>query len=227
MRLSQTSFHAFVPMLEQYFQMAITVEPVSELIDFYRNVLGGKDYPKGSSQESICIGLENYSGEDYLLITEVKDVIEFSKILSPFHLGSDHFGYLNNVKENNPIILTTLQTHHKELEAIYEMAVPSVAVHLIKFDSGNCLPTILECSNPLLKYIKKTEIVVNPNENTNLEELIAARILVKYKTRCFEPSDDNYSNEYDEIYHLANIFGIPVVTAISAGELKVINMLYE
>lgn len=197
--------YAFIPLLESHFRCrlilpedAIFVQLRSYIEDTFLPT-PTSNYPLGGY---LTIGFANITGKTTILfIHTVADVIALSK--------SHPRNYIFTV-------VTNLVTHLHELRKLgYDTELIKIKVPQLKF------------SGLANKWqIPGSGIFINPTSTTEVFEMLKSKAFVQFK-EAYEPGDDNYANEYNEIYQLANIFKVPVYTAITHAELETITELIK
>lgn len=203
MKLINPCNEAFVPLLEDYFIESIYVPITSESkILKYHRLLHEKQKNIISRDKNICIGVDAYdSSVDYLFVWQVSDVI---KLVTNTGLIS-----MDRVK-----IICNLETHFHELIAAGYI-VESVYQKL-----GRNLP-IINFKDPDFAMLTKSRssVMINPTSKSN-EDIFNCIAFIKFRENAFEPSDDNYSNEFCEVYQMATIIGVEVYTTTSKEEVN-------
>ncbi len=108
------------------------------------------------------------------------------------------------------MILCNLVTHHEEVKKL------GYNCELIAKEEDTRLPIL----DRIPELEEKYGYIVNPclDKNT-IEELSSAKYFIKNKEDGYNWDNNNYSDEYCEIFHLANIFGAKVRTSITNAEL--------
>lgn len=189
----------FVPLLEFYLleKLNFTVNPKSEVIDHYRNY--NKSFTSNGiyKDKVISLDIDNPIDSDYILVTEVKEVIAL------INSGSN---------SNSPRILCNLVTHYRELIAA------GFECELVNKGNESRLPTL---KSP--KHENTMGPCINPDIDTDIKELKGAKYYIKYFPEGYKWDNNNYSNEYCKVNQLANLFGKEVKVAITNSELKFWN----
>jgi hypothetical protein len=205
----------FVPLLSQHFKEELNFKyNKPKLIDYIKYNIGFT-YPvnKVCSKKTLHIGLtgfDNYTDEDVLFLYKVSDIFKLKDY---------------NIKKD-VLILCNLVTHHEEVKKL------GYNCELIAKDNLYRLPILILENNQVLDgswfrgsdtdkvNLTKSRYIVNPCLNRNtIDELRSAKYFIKNKIDGYNWDNNNYSDEYCEIFHLANIFGAKVRTSITNAEL--------
>lgn len=193
---------AFVPLLENYFAEKIaTPGSTSKILKLHRLL---HDQPKSilMTDRKICIGLGAYeTGVDIVFIWDVADVIYLAENPIP-----------KEVK-----IVCNLETHFHELVAL------GYDVYSVYSKLNRNVP-IIEFKDEDFKLLLRTRsgVMVNPTSASE-GDILDCRAYIKFNEEAFVPSDDNYANEFCEVYQMAAISGAQVFTATSKAEVQAIQ----
>lgn len=211
MKLTEGSedYLAFLPLLESYLNqelipdLSIDYNDLPELYSFLRDVfVTSKDL---TDEGTLSIGLGNLTPIcTHLFIHTVADVLDLRV----------------NTNKSDLRVLTNLVTHHEEIRK------KGYDTYLINSEVGQ-LPDLTPNHLGTHKWIRPgTKVIVNPSSVTSLEELLSAKALLQYRDG-YVPGEYNYANEYNEIYQLGRIFNVPVYTAVTETEMRVLINLIQ
>lgn len=202
---------AFVPLLESYFNERIHVDclAVVDLLDFYRTKYESPE--KEKSEDTISMGASNWDGEDYIFMWEVSDL---------FYMIDKEM--IDALRKRGTIIICNLATHVQEVQ---KLGIKSFLIN----PTGSRLPelTLRKGEEVLSKDKKRKNYIINPHSGYKLNDLINSKKFIKYYKKSYNWGDKNYANEYCEVYHLANLLGADVLTAITRSELNVLKSLLD
>lgn len=195
----------FVPLLEYHFcEPATFIKDQPKIVDYYIDSSRSRhSFTKNEcSGVKVSLDLVDLVNVDYILVTEVSQVINLIKLLDSSY--SKIPGTVNKLK-----VLCNLATHNSELNAAgfnSELLLSGEPSRLID----------LGCRK--LTSINKP--LINPDYATDQSELISAKYYIKYLHGGYNWSQANYANEYCKVYQLANIYNKEVKIALTESELK-------